>query len=255
MWNGCRSVSTILVAGGVTGIGAAVVRALRARGDDVVLADRNVDAGAESIAEDLPGKAWFVEADFATVEGPSSAVEAALERSGGVLDGVFYNAGVLLARPLADWTAEDWDLTAAVNLRAPFLMTQSAAPALANSAAGRVVFTSSTGALRGHAGMPAYHATKAGLHGLVRALADELAPAGTTVNAICPGWVDTPFNDGYWGHQSDAAQALAALERSIPLGRQAHPEEIVGSVLFLMSEAASYVTGQALVIDGGYTAV
>lgn len=247
--------SAVLVAGGATGIGAAVVRALRGRGDDVVLIDRNAVDGRSVVSEDLPGSGWFVEGDLATTDGPATAVTAALEHTEGRLDGLFYNAGVLLAKPLAEWTAADWDLTAAVNLRSPFLMAQAVAPYLAQSETGRIVLTSSTGALRGHAGMPAYHATKAGLHGLVRALADELAPQGTTVNAICPGWVDTPFNDGFWGHQSDAGQALADLERSIPLGRQAQPDEIVGSVLFLMSGAASYVTGQALVIDGGYTAV
>ena len=247
--------SAVIVAGGATGIGAAVVRALRGRGDDVVLVDRNAADGAALMAEDLPGAGWFAEGDFSTASGPSAAVDAALERTGGRLDGVFYNAGVLLARPLAQWSVEDWDLSTAVNLRAPFLMAQAAAPHLVQSPSGRIVLTSSTGALRGHAGMPAYHATKSGLHGLVRALADELAPHGTTVNAICPGWVDTPFNDGFWGHQDDAAEALAELERSIPLGRQAKPDEIVGSVLFLMSDAASYITGQALVIDGGYTAV
>lgn len=247
--------TAVIVAGGATGIGAAVVRALRERGDDVVLVDRNAEGGRAIVAEDQPGRAWFVEADLAGEDGPRHAVDAALEHTGGQLDGLFYNAGVLLARPLAEWTVADWDLTTAVNLRAPFLMSQAAAPHLARSEAGRIVLTSSTGALRGHAGMPAYHATKSGLHGLVRALADELAPHGTTVNAICPGWVDTPFNDGFWGHQSDAAQALVELERSIPLGRQAKPADVVGSVLFLMSTAASYVTGQALVIDGGYTAV
>ena len=103
--------------------------------------------------------------------------------------------------------------------------------------------------------MPAYHATKSGLLGLVRALADELGPHGTTVNAICPGWVDTPFNDGFWSHQSDPGAALHNLEQSIPLRRQALPHDIVGSVLFLASADSAYVTGQALVIDGGYTAV
>lgn len=247
--------STVIVAGGATGIGAAVVQSLRTEGHDVVLVDQNRDAAHALISEDLPGRAWFVEADLSSAERPGRAVAEALTITGGQLDGLFYNAGILLARPLAEWTAADWDLSSAVNLRAPFLMAQAAAPHLARSNAGRIVITSSTGAFRGHAGMPAYHATKAGLLGLVRALADELAPQGTTVNAICPGWVDTAFNDGFWGHQSDAKQALAELERAIPLGRQAQPSEIVGSVLFLLSDAASYITGQSLVIDGGYTAV
>lgn len=247
--------TAVLVAGGATGIGAAVVRALRARGDDVVLADRNAELATALLAEDAPGGGWFVECDLGTPDAPADAVHRAAEMLGGRLDSLFYNAGVLTAHPLGEWTVEEWDLSAAVNLRAPFFAVQAATPLLAASARGSVVLTSSTGGLRGHAGMPAYHATKAGVIGLVRSLADELGPRGITVNAVCPGWVDTPFNDGFWNHQGDPEQALAALEASIPLGHQAVPEEIVGSVLYLMSEAASYVTGQALVVDGGYTAV
>jgi NAD(P)-dependent dehydrogenase (short-subunit alcohol dehydrogenase family) len=150
---------------------------------------------------------------------------------------------------------QQWDLSTAVNLRAPFLLTQAAAPHLQRSDVKSIVFTSSTGAFRGHAGMPAYHATKAGLLGLVRALADELGPDGVTVNAVCPGWVDTAFNDSFWGHQDDPASALNRLESQIPLRRQASPDEMTGLLLFLASAASSYITGQALVIDGGYVSV
>jgi NAD(P)-dependent dehydrogenase (short-subunit alcohol dehydrogenase family) len=103
--------------------------------------------------------------------------------------------------------------------------------------------------------MAAYHATKAGLLGMVRALADELGPDGVTVNAVCPGWVDTPFNDAFWASQHDPARALASLTERIPLRRQAVPEDITGLLLFLASPESAYITGQALVIDGGYTAV
>lgn len=247
--------TAVLVAGGASGIGAAVVRALRARGDDVVLADRNAQLGADLMREEASGRGWFLECDLTEPEAPTEVVSRAAEMFDGQLDALFYNAGLLTAHPLGEWTVEDWDRSAAVNLRAPFFMVQAAAPLLRKSDRGRVVLTSSTGGLRGHAGMPAYHATKAGLLGLVRSLADELGPDGVTVNAICPGWVDTPFNDGFWNHQADPQQALSSLEASIPLGRQAAPEEIVGSVLYLMSDAANYVTGHSLVIDGGYTAV
>ncbi len=252
---GHAAVSVVLVAGGATGIGAAVVRALRDRGDTVLLADRDAVRGRELVAEDRPGRAAFHECDLGTVDGPASAVAAAAGFAGGRLDVLFYNAAVLEAHPLARWTVDDWDRASAVNLRGPFLAAQAAEPYLRRSDAGRVIVTSSTGALRGHAGMPAYHATKSGLLGLVRALADELGPAGVTVNALCPGWVDTPFNDEFWSHQDDPGAALAALTASIPLRRQARPEDLVGTFLFLSSSASAYVTGQALVVDGGYTAV
>ncbi|WP_353987377.1 SDR family NAD(P)-dependent oxidoreductase [Ruicaihuangia caeni] len=246
--------TSVLVAGGATGIGAAVVRSFRGAGATVTLADRNVDAGGALVAEPGPGAARFIECDLSDTAAPAEAVAAAVEFGGGV-DVVFYNAGVLQARALADWTVEDWDLAAAVNLRGPFLMAQAAQAALSASEHGRFIVTASTGALRGHAGMPAYHATKSGVLGLVRALADEFGPAGVTVNAVCPGWVDTTFNDGFWSHQDDPDAALQRLVDSIPLRRQAVPDDVSGLVLFLATPAASYITGQALVVDGGYTAV
>ena len=103
--------------------------------------------------------------------------------------------------------------------------------------------------------MPAYHASKAGLLNLVRALADELGPQGVTVNAVCPGWIDTPFNDAFWHHQDDPDAARRALDAAIPLRRQGDPDDVTGTVLFLASAASAYVTGQAIVVDGGYTAV
>lgn len=247
--------SAVLVAGGATGIGAAAVRAFRDRGDRVLLADRNEEAGAALVAEDLPGEAEFLQCDFSRNDSGREAVEAAVNFNAGSLDAVFYNAALLEARPLESWTAADWDRSAAVNLRAPFLVSQAAAPHLRKSEHGRIILTSSTGAFRGHAGMPAYHATKAGLLGLVRALADELGPDGVTVNALCPGWVDTSFNSSFWSHQEDPARALNELTAQIPLRRQADPVEMTGLLLFLASSASSYITGQALVVDGGYTSV
>lgn len=246
--------TSVLVAGGASGIGRAVVRGFRARGDTVLVADRDADGARRTAAEELAGPAAALVCDLADPAAARDAVDAAADLGGG-LDVVFANAGVLLARPLAEWTVDDWDRTMAVNLRAPFLLAQAALAHLRRSPAPRLVFTSSTGGLRGHAGMPAYHASKAGLINLVRALADELGPDGITVNAVCPGWIDTPFNDAFWQHQDDPAAALRRLEGSIPLRRQGVPEDVVGSVLFLASPGAAYITGQAVVVDGGYSAV
>lgn len=246
--------ASVLVAGGATGIGAAVVRAFRTRGDKVLLADRNLTAAELVCAEDLPGPARAFGCDLADPAAATAAVQASVEHGEG-LDVVFANAAVLLARPLAEWTVQDWDLSMAVNLRAPFLLAQAAAPHLARSGSGRIIVTSSTGGLRGHAGMPAYHASKAGLLNLVRALADELGPQRITVNAVTPGWIDTPFNDEFWGHQGDADAARRALDASLPLRRQGTPDDVVGAVLFLAGESAAYITGQSIVVDGGYSAV
>ncbi len=103
--------------------------------------------------------------------------------------------------------------------------------------------------------MPAYHASKAGLIGLVRSLADELSPEGIRVNCICPGWIDTPFNRPFWSFQADADKTLKELIENIPARRQGTPEDTTGLILFLSSSEARYITGTSMVVDGGYTAV
>ncbi len=246
--------SVSLVLGGATGIGAAVVQAMRDRGDDVLLVDTNAQTGRDLMSREASGRGTFRAIDLSEDRGPENAVDAALEFGRGRLDTVFYNAGVLEAHPLGQWSVDAWDHSMTVNLRAPFFVAQQAADALAASGRGRFVLTSSTGAFRGHAGMAAYHASKAGGLGLVRALADELGPRGVTVNAVCPGWIDTKFNDDFWQHQRDPAATEGALISGIPLRRQGTPSDVVGAVLFLASAASEYITGQSIVVDGGYLA-
>ena len=248
----------VLIAGGATGIGRAALAAFRAQGWAVLLADLAADAATAAIAltDSLPGAgpARLHHCDLAHPDAPAAAVAAAVDAFG-TLDCLFANAAVLHAAPLADWTAEAWVRSLAVNLTAPFLMVQAAAPHLARSANASVILTASTGALRGHARMPAYHATKAGLLGLARALADELGPEGIRVNCLLPGWIDTPFNDPFWAAQRAPNDSRRALEAALPLRRQGQPEDVVGAVMFLASPAARYITGTQLVVDGGYSAV
>lgn len=245
--------NSVLVAGGATGIGRAVVTGLRRRGDAVTLADIS-QAAHDVAADDLPGPCEVVICDYGDSSAAAKSVEAAVKDWGG-LDAVVVNAGILAAHPLQAWTIEEWDRVMAVNVRAPFLLAQAAAPYLEKSSVGSIVFTASTGAFRGHSGMPAYAASKAAVVNLARSLADELGPVGVRVNCVCPGWVDTPFNDAHWGHQDDPEAARAQLEASIPLRRQAEPDDLVGLYLFLTSSASNYITGEAIVIDGGYLAV
>jgi dihydroanticapsin dehydrogenase len=244
----------VLIAGGATGIGLAAMRAFRERGESVFLADTNAELAQRAAAEVLPGRATAFTADVGQVDAVKACVAACADAYGAI-DTVFVNAGMLKSMPLDAWTAEDWDASLAVNLRAPFFFAQAAAPHLKRSGNGSLLFTSSTGALRGHAGMPAYHASKAGLIGLVRSLADELSPSGIRVNCICPGWIDTPFNQPFWSFQADARAALEELAARIPMRRQGTPDDVTGLILFLTSPEARYITGTSMVIDGGYTAV
>jgi 3-oxoacyl-[acyl-carrier protein] reductase len=241
-----------VVIGGASGIGRAVAENLHDRGDAIIIVDR--DTAGKAVAEKLGGGAHFVEADMSTSTGPQESIAGCLSLTKGELDVLYFGPAILESRRLADWTVEDWDRSLSVNLRAAFFACQAAEGALRKSKLGRIVLMSSTGAFRGHAGMHAYHASKAGMLGLVRSLADEFAPS-VTVNAVCPGWIDTPFNDSFWSFQDNPDQARDQLEASIPARRQGQPSDVVGIINFLTTPEASYITGQSVTVDGGYTAV
>ncbi len=241
----------VLIAGGASGIGRASLENFRSQGDAVFLADIDMPAGA-ALAKATG--AHFLQADLGCAEDPARVVAGCLEALGGI-DTLFVNAAVLASAPLRDWTHEMWERSLSVNLSGPFFLVQAAAEALRRSDNASVILTASTGALRGHAQMHGYHATKTGLIGLVRSLADELAPDGIRVNAVLPGFIDTPFNAPFWAAQANPAEAERALAASIPMRRQGQPHDVAGVVAFLASDASRYVTGTQIVVDGGYSAV
>jgi 3-oxoacyl-[acyl-carrier protein] reductase len=168
------------------------------------------------------------------------------------VDVVLAYAAILDPAPLDDLSDERFLRTVDTNLLHPFVLVREAAPAL-RSSRGSVILMASTGGLRGIVGQAGYSATKAGVINLTRVLAAELGPT-VRVNCICPGWVDTRFNDPIWQLLGGKEREDELLQR-VPLRRQGQPDEIAGAAAFLASDDASYITGQALVVDGGMTAV
>jgi NAD(P)-dependent dehydrogenase (short-subunit alcohol dehydrogenase family) len=242
-------VTSVLVAGGATGIGRACVRALRGSSVDVYLADVNIAAATEAAGEDLAGRIVIGKHDLAEPGAPWEAVAASVAAYGR-LDGVVVTAALHVVTPVEEYTLADWDRTMAVNVRAPFLFAQAAAAPLAETG-GSIVLTGSTAAFRGSRGSFAYAASKGALVSMTRSLAVELAPRGIRVNCVCPGWIDTPFNEPYWTMQPDPDAALGALLSRIPAGRQGEPGDVAGLIVYLLGPAAAYVTGQSIVVDGG----
>jgi dihydroanticapsin dehydrogenase len=243
----------VIVAGGATGIGRAAVRGFRARGDNVLLVDHRPQA-ADLVTEQAPGAIRFIQRDLMEPTAPAEMVDAAIAEFGS-LDTVLVTAALMLSAPLAEWTPDMWDRSVALNLRMPFFFAQAAAPHLAKSDNASLILISSTGAIRGHAGMSAYQATKAALPGLCRSLTAELGPLGVRINTIMPGWIDTPFNDPFWQYQRAPDARREEIEQQIPLRRQGEPDEVASMVLFLASREGRYIAGTSIVIDGGYTAV
>jgi 3-oxoacyl-[acyl-carrier protein] reductase len=174
----------------------------------------------------------------------------AVVRAYGRIDGLFVNLNQATTMQLPDWTPELWDNDLAINLRIPFLFAQAAAPQLARSGGGSIVFTASTAALRGGRTKAPFHAAKAGLLGLARSLAEELAPDKIRVNCILPGWIDSPFGRS----QPESSTIFAKALRTIPTARFGTVDEVADAVAFLISSASQYITGTSIVIDGGHTA-
>lgn len=237
-----------LVTGAAGGIGGATARCLAAEGARVALLARSRDAVAAAAAE-LATEGVAIGGDLRDPTVAEAAVETAIGQLGR-LDIVVNAAGLYAPAALAETTRHLWEDSLAVNLSASFFIGRKAGLWMKEHGGGQIVNVSSEVAMRGVAGNAAYAAAKAGLIGLTRAMAVELAP-GVTVNTVSPGAVDTPMM--YTGVEGDPERFAEDLAKQIPLRRVADPDEVAKAILFLVTDG-TYATGSNLALDGGTTA-
>jgi NAD(P)-dependent dehydrogenase (short-subunit alcohol dehydrogenase family) len=242
-----------LVTGGASGLGRASALAFAAGGTRVVVADVDERGGAGTVAaiERAGGEALFVPTDV-TDDGQVGALVAGTVARFGRLDAALNNAGTTGAGGLtADYDLEDWHRTIALNLTSVFLCLRHEIPVMLAAGGGAIVNMASGAGLRGFPGLPAYVASKHGVVGLTRAAALEYAGRGVRINAVCPGSTRTPMLEGYMGGDPKIEKMMT---RGVPLGRLGTPDEIAQAVVWLCSDAASFVVGHAFAVDGGSTA-
>jgi NAD(P)-dependent dehydrogenase (short-subunit alcohol dehydrogenase family) len=237
-----------IVTGGGSGLGRACAHALGRAGAAVLVADVDEDGGTETVSG-IDGPAAFLRVDVTEQDEVAGMVEGAVERFGR-LDIAVNNAGMTgVSAPTADYTLDDWNRAIALNLTGVFLCLKHEIPAMIASGDGGAIVNMASGAgLVGFAGLPAYVASKHGVVGLTRAAALEYVKAGIRVNAVCPGSTRTPMLEGFMGGNPDIERAMTA---GVPLGRLGRPEEIAEAVVWLCSDAASFVVGHAMAVDGG----
>jgi NAD(P)-dependent dehydrogenase (short-subunit alcohol dehydrogenase family) len=239
-----------VVTGGRRGIGRAIALALAEAGADVSLGDRVVDDGElEAVAEEVKKsgrRALAIQADITQKADVDNLVQKTLAEFG-TIDILVNNAAMNIMSPLLELREEGWDKVIDTDLKGYYLCSQAAGRVMVKQERGNIINIASTAAVDTAPGMGAYCIAKAGVVMLTRILAIELAGHNIRVNAVAPSIVKTKFSQPLW---ADAA-TLKKIESEIPLGRLAEPEDIVGAVVFLASEASAYITGHTIVVDGG----
>jgi NAD(P)-dependent dehydrogenase (short-subunit alcohol dehydrogenase family) len=239
-----------LVTGGSYGIGRAAAIAFAQRGAKVVIADIDVKNGEETIRriKEVGGEAIFVRTDVSQAKEVEALINKTVETYGG-LDCAFNNAGIhgeFIS--LVDFSEDDWNHIIDVNLKSVWLCMKYEIPQMLMQGGGAIVNTSSAAGLIGAPSNPAYPASKHGVVGITKSTALEYARTGIRVNCVCPGPIRTGMHESLVATSPDIVEAMG---NRVPMGRIGEPEEVVGAVMWLCSEAASFVTGHALPVDGG----
>lgn len=239
----------VLLTGGVANIGLAILESLVAEGAVVSVVDIDASKGA-AVEKRFGERVRFLKADVSHEEEIKSVVAQSAAWMKGI-DTLCLNAGIQLSGKLDDFSTSDWDKVFAINVRANFILAREAVTHLRKAGRSSIVMMSSLAGKRGAPGLLAYSASKAAIIGLTTTLALELARDGIRVNAVCPGWIDTPFNQPVIDYLGGRDKQESLVPIVIPLGRQAAPEEVAPLFVYLASDEASYVTAQAINVDGG----
>ena len=241
-----------IVTGGSKGLGAAMAAGLASAGANVLLASRHEDeaiAAAESISTDYDQQALGISADVTDEEAVDNMVQTAIDRFGHV-DILINNAGINIRGPIDELTPEEFKEVHDINVDGLWLCSRAIVPHMKERKAGKIINLASTLGLVGLANRTPYASSKGAVVQMTRALGLELAPWNINVNAICPGPFLTPMNESI----AETEEAKKFIVGAVSLGRWGKMEEIQGAAIFLASDAASYITGSMLTVDGGWTA-
>lgn len=247
--SGRLSGKRVLLTGGVANIGLAILEAFIAEGAIVSVVDIDAAKGHE-IEKRFGDRVKFFQADISQEE----EIKATIAQSAAWMNGIntlCLNAGIQLSGKVEEFSTDNWDKVFAINVRANFIFVREALRFLREAGRSSIVIMSSLAGKRGGSGLTCYSASKAATIGLTTSLALELATDDIRVNAVCPGWIDTPFNKPAIDFMGGREKQAEVVKSVIPLGRQATPQEVAPLFVYLASDESSYVTAQAINVDGG----
>ena len=235
-----------LITGAAQGIGKAIALLFAQNGADIIVADIHLEKAQETAKEiqAIGQRAMAIKVDVANLNDVEQMVQSILERFGQI-DILINNAGIARDKLILRMTEEDWDAVLNVNLKGTFICTKVAIKPMAKRRYGKIVNIASVVGLMGNVGQANYAASKAGVIGFTKTIAREFAQRGINVNAIAPGYIETPMTDAI------PEKVKEEMKRRIPMERLGRPEDVAEGALFLVSEASSYITGQVLNVNGG----